>query len=107
MAKRIINEKGFKVIKLTPVEAQAIGFGFQDETDFELICDTCNELMITQDCYYVACLNSALCSECFEEWYDDAIRYPEDIRWETHKYNDTVRRLEVNCIILEDEEYGR
>lgn len=84
-----------------------IGFGFQDETDFELICDDCNALMREEDCYYVACLNRALCEECFNEWYDSAERYPEDIRWETHKYNDTVRKLEVNCIILEDEEYGR
>ena len=107
MAKNVINEKGFKVIKLNPNEAKAIGFGIQDEINFELICDNCNELMLSQDCYYVAVLNKALCSECFEEWYEDAERYPEDIRWETHKYNDTVRKLEVNCIILENEEYGR
>ena len=107
MAKRIINKKGFKIIKLTPEEARTIGFGFQDETDFELICDNCGELMLLQDCYYVSCLNRALCSECFEEWYKYAERYPEDIRWETHKYNDTVRKLEVNCIILEDLEYGQ
>lgn len=107
MAKKIINKKGFKVIRLTLDEAKAIGFGIQDEDYHELICDNCNELLIAQDCYYVACLNKALCSECFEEWYEDAVRYPEDIRWETHKYNDTVRKLEVNCIILEDEEYGR
>ena len=107
MAKNVINEKGFKVIKLSPNEAKAIGFGFQDEIDFELICDNCNELMLSQDCYYVACLNRALCSECFDEWYDNAVRYPEDIRWETNKYNHTILRLEANGIILEDEEYGR
>lgn len=107
MAKNVINEKGFKVIKLNPVECQMIGFGFQDETDFELICDNCNALMHEVNCYYVACLNRALCEECFDEWYYSAERYPEDIRWETHKYNDTIRKLEVNCIILEDEEYGR
>lgn len=107
MAKNIINKKEFKIIKLTPEEARTIGFGFQDETDFELICDNCNELMLSQDCYYVSCLNRALCSECFEEWYKYAERYLEDIRWETHRYTDTVRKLEVNCIILEDLEYGQ
>ena len=107
MAKNVINEKGFKVIKLNPVECQMIGFGFQDETSFELICDNCNALMREEDCYYVACLNRALCAECFNKWYDNAERYPEDIRWETNKYNMTVRKLEVTCIILEDEEYGR
>lgn len=107
MAKNVINQKGFKIIKLNPQECKLIGFGFQDETDFELICDNCNELILSQDCYYVACLNRVLCSECFERWYEYAERYPEDIRWETHKYNDTVRRLEVNCINLEEFNYGK
>lgn len=107
MAKRIINKKEFKVIRLTVEECKAIGFGIQDEDYHELICDNCNELLITQDCYYVAVLNRVFCSECFEEWYQSAERYPEDIRWETNKYNMTVRKLEVNCITLEDLEYGR
>ena len=107
MAKRIINKKDFKIIRLTVEECKTIGFGIQDEDYHELICDNCNELLITQDCYYVAVLNRVLCSECFEEWYEDAVRYPEDIRWETNKYNMTVRQLEVNCITLEDLEYGQ
>ena len=107
MAKRLINNKEFKIIRLTAEECKAIGFGIQDDDYHELICDNCNELLITQDCYYVAVLNRVFCSECFEEWYETAERYPEDIRWETNKYNMTVRKLEVNCITLEDLEYGQ
>lgn len=107
MAKNVINKKGFKIIKLNPVECQIIGFGVQDEGYFELICDNCNALMREEDCYYVACLNRVLCEECFNEWYDSAERYPEDVRWETNKYNHTILSLEANCIIIENEDYGR
>jgi hypothetical protein len=87
MAKNVTNEKGFKVIALKPEECRQIGFGFQDETDFELICDNCNEL-INNELYvfYVCALNRVLCKSCFQDWYEDAVRYPEDTRYEDNKY---------------------
>lgn len=87
MAKNVTNEKGFKVIALKPKECQQIGFGFQDETDFELVCDNCNEL-INDELYvfYVCVLNRVFCKQCFQNWYEDAVRYPEDIQYEDNKY---------------------
>lgn len=87
MAKNVVNEKGFKVIALKPEECKQVGFGFQDETDFELICDNCNEL-INNELYvfYVCVLNRVFCKECFQNWYEDAVRYPEDTRYEDNKY---------------------
>lgn len=87
MAKNVINEKGFKVIALKPKECQQIGFGFQDETDFELICDDCNELLNDElYVFYVCVLNRVLCKECFQEWYESTVYYPEDARYENSKY---------------------
>lgn len=105
MAKRVINDKGFKVIKLNPSECQKIDFGLDTETSYQLICDNCNSLIYV-DCYYVAVLNRILCEECFDEWYDSAEHYPEDARWETNKYNHTILRLEAHCITIEEEYYG-
>ena len=87
MAKNVVNEKGFKIIALKPDECKQIGFGFQDETDFELICDNCNTL-INDELYvfYVCVLNRVFCNECFQEWYEDAVYYPEDARYENNKY---------------------
>ena len=95
MAKNVINEKGFKVIALKPNECQQIGFGFQDETDFELICDNCNEL-INDELYvfYVCVLNRVFCKQCFQEWYENAVYYPEDVRYENDKYENVKALIE-------------
>lgn len=106
MAKNVINEKGFKVIALKPDECKQIGFGFQDETDFELICDDCNEL-INDELYvfYVCVLNRVLCKECFQEWYESAVYYPEDARYENGKYEyinsliSSSKNIDYNIII--------
>ena len=106
MAKNVINEKGFKVIALKPEECKQIGFGFQDETDFELICDYCNEL-INDELYvfYVCVLNRVLCKKCFQEWYESAVYYPEDSRYENSKYEyinsliSSSKNIDYNIII--------
>lgn len=106
MAKNVINEKGFKVIALKPDECKQIGFGFQDETDFELICDDCNEL-INDELYvfYVCVLNGVLCKKCFQEWYESAVYYPEDARYENDKYEyinsliSSSKNIDYNIII--------
>ena len=97
MAKNVINEKGFKVIALKPKECQQIGFGFQDETDFELVCDNCNEL-INDELYvfYVCVLNGVLCKSCFQEWYENAVYYPEDSRYENDNYEYIKSLIESN-----------
>ena len=95
MAKNVVNEKGFKILAMKPEECKQVGFGFQDETDFELICDNCNEL-INNELYvfYVCVLNRVFCKECFQNWYEDAVRYPEDIRYEDNKYESIKSLIE-------------
>lgn len=90
MARNIINEKGFKIIGLTPDECKNIGFGFQDETDFELICDNCNNFLNdNNEVYYIPVLNRVFCKECLINWYLSATYYPEDAKYESMKY-DTI-----------------
>jgi hypothetical protein len=95
MAKNVINEKNFRILALKPDECRQIGFGFQDETDFELICDDCNEL-INNELYvfYVCVLNRVLCKSCFKEWYENAVSYPEDARYENIKYENVKALIE-------------
>jgi hypothetical protein len=95
MAKNVINEKNFRILALKPEECRQIGFGFQDETDFELICDDCNEL-INNELYvfYVCVLNRVLCKSCFKEWYENAVYYPEDARYENIKYENIKALIE-------------
>lgn len=103
MAKNVTNEKGFKIIALKPDECKQIGFGFNqdyfdgigDEEVYELLCDDCNKL-INNELYvfYVCVLNRIFCKECFQNWYEDAVRYPEDARYENNKYESIKALIE-------------
>lgn len=42
------------------------------------ICDNCNEEM-EGEVYLIFILARALCKECFEEWQERSVKYPEDI----------------------------
>ena len=114
MAKNVINEKGFKVIALKPDECKQIGFGFKqeyfdgigNEEVYELICDDCNKLLNSElYVFYVCVLNRVLCKECFQEWYESAVYYPEDARYENGKYEyinsliSSSKNIDYNIII--------
>ena len=99
MAKNVINEKGFKVIALTPNECFQIGFGAY----YELICDNCNSIIIDYDeVYYIPVLNRIFCQQCLVDWYDNATYYPEDKRYEDRKYEMLIANLKANNIVIEE-----
>lgn len=106
MAKNVINEKGFKVIALTPNECFRVGFGYYSGVINELVCDNCNEIINNHnEVYYIPVLNRVFCKECFVNWYENAERYTEDARWETRKYNAFVSKAEHEGITLVEINY--
>lgn len=90
MARNVNNEKGFKILGLTPAECFEIGFGFVAGINPELICDNCNKLLNQEkEVYYICVLNRIFDKDCLVEWYNASTYYPEDSRYESLKY-DTV-----------------
>ena len=87
MATIINNEKGFKIIKLSPKEALVhAGFGI----GCELVCGNCNEAFFIDDeaeLYYIAVLNMVFCKSCYEEWINNTTYYPEDSAIELKRFN--------------------
>lgn len=104
MAKNVINEKGFKVIALTPKECGLIGFGIIYDLFYELICDSCNELLNEhKEVYYIPVLNRVFCKDCFVKWYESAKVYPENKRYETQYYDYVVSNItNKGCEFTED-----
>ena len=94
MAKKYDNDKGFLVIEMSYEEARDIcGFGidFVDKEtglvyDHNLVCDNCNN-SVTDNVYYVAVINRALCKECCDDFIKNIDRSPEDIPYEKRHYN--------------------
>lgn len=83
MAKVIKNEKGFHIIKMNRLEAVCdCNFGI----DNVLICDDCNKECFDEELYYIAVLNMIFCKKCFEDWYNKAINYPEDKKYERDNF---------------------
>ena len=75
-------DKGYVVYKMRNIDAIQIFNGFG-------ICDSCNKL--TRYGYYIPILNWYKCEECFNEWKENCIYYPEDIWFEDRyvKFVDT------------------
>ena len=77
--KDIVTEKGFLVMEVSREELiSALG---------ELtmgVCDFCTDS--PEVGYYVAVINQWLCKDCYEEWYERAEHYPEDIKFEERNY---------------------
>lgn len=99
MAKNVINEKGFKIVALTPGECRTVGFGFQyvnyGKMCHELVCDNCNEELSKHDeVYYVSVLHRVFCKECLTDWYDNATYYSEDKDYEDKKYSNILHSIE-------------
>lgn len=90
MAELIKNDKGFKVIKLSVGEAASIGFGLYGSGT--CICMHCNN-PILGDIYYPVVLNDTMDKECYEEWYKDAINYPEDRQYEERSFQRVAKLL--------------
>ena len=50
----------------------------------EGVCDSC--LSSPENGYYVAVLNQWFCEECYRQWYESAVYYPEDRGVEINNY---------------------
>lgn len=80
---KIENDKDFLVIEMSWEEAQRCNFGIPGEG---CICMHCNRI-IKEPIYYIAVLNDTMDKECFDEWYENAVNYPEDRVIEKHNFN--------------------
>lgn len=89
MAKQYQNDKGFLIIEMLPYEAELIGFGLREGC----VCMHCNNI-IKNNIYYIACLNDVMDKECLDEWYENAIRYKEDIPYEQRHFDNVMRMLQ-------------
>ena len=77
MARLINTEKGFKVIEMAPEEARQLGWGVAEGC----VCTFCNKI-INGTIYYVPALRDTMDKECYDDWYKDAVYYPEDAKTE-------------------------
>lgn len=91
MAKQIEAGK-FLVIECTAGE-------LMDAVDSDIcICDWCGRAYLPSDkgCY-IAVLNHWYCKECYEEWIERAIYYPNDADVERRNFEFYAPRLGVKC----------
>lgn len=77
MASIVNNDKGFKVICLSPIEAFKLGWGN--------ICMRCNG-KVHKELYYIAVLNDVMCKYCYKEWLEEAKHYSEDTPIENRNF---------------------
>lgn len=91
MARIVNNDKGFKVIALSPVEVRSLGWGCSEG----LICMNCNGI-IKKEAYYVAVLNDVMDKKCYEEWLKSATYYSDDKPVEDRNFNYYAERLGLN-----------
>ena len=92
MAELVKNDKGFKVIKLSADEASKLGWGISGSGT--CICMHCNNLILG-DIYYPVVLNDTMDKECYEEWYKDAVNYPEDRKYEESAFRRVAKLLNL------------
>ncbi len=107
MAKNVINEKGFKIIALSPNECDEIGFGVYFVKNgnhyWELVCDNCNKLLNKEEeVYYILALNRIFDKECLKDWYASATYHQEDAYYEAIKHEMLIANLKANNIVIEE-----
>lgn len=94
MAKKYNNDKGFLVIKMSIREAAFIcNFGSITSSGIPVIIDDNTNEVIQGNTYYVAALNRVFGKEGYEDWYQNATRYEEDIPYEKRHFNYYAERL--------------
>lgn len=85
MARIIEVDKSFRIIEVTESEVKNKIGGFG-------ICDSCNGFF--GKFKYIAVLNSCYCQECFDKWYNTAVYYPEDKKYEEMCYDRMLKMLD-------------
>jgi hypothetical protein len=86
MAKVIENQKGFKVIELSLTEVNKAFGGLG-------ICDCCNNASFKHN--YIAVLNQCYCPECYTDFNERAIYYPEDSNVEDKNFEYAKKKLKL------------
>ena len=86
------NNKGFKVLQLTPKESLLLNFGVIENNQHLVICAGCNN-SCNDSIYYISVLNDCMCENCFKEWLEDATYYIEDKHFEDQMFNHYYMRL--------------
>ena len=96
MAKKYDNDKGFLVIEMSIREAAFIcNFGVITSNGIPVIIDDNTNEVIQGNIYYVAALNHVFSKESYEDWYENATRYKEDISYEEKHFNYYAKRLGI------------
>lgn len=96
MAQIYKNDKGFRIIQMTHLEATLdCEFGIRTSRfTSNIICDTCNKLIDGfEDIYYVAVLNQCLCKECCDNFIKKFNKPKEDEAREEKYYNRYIKLL--------------
>ncbi len=92
MSKIVENSKGFKVIAISDRECKEKIGGLG-------ICDDCNKDF--QTAFYVAVLNHSYCQECYDSWMTNAIKFPEDRKYEEENFNRMKETLATDVFDME------
>ena len=88
MAKKYDNDKFFLVIEMSIREAAfTCNFGYIIPNGIPVIIDDNTNEVIQGNVYYVAVLNRVFGKESYEDWYENATRYKEDIPYEEKHFN--------------------
>ena len=96
MAKKYDNDKGFLVIEMSIREAAFIcNFGVITSNGIPVIIDDNTNEVIQGNIYYVAALNHVFSKESYEDWYENATRYKEDIPYEEKHFNYYAEKLGI------------
>lgn len=93
MAELVKNDKGFKVIKMSKDETSKLGWGISSSG--ACLCMDCNRV-IPGDIYYLAVLNDTMDEKCYEEWYKNAVNYPEDRKYEDRSFRRVANLLNLD-----------
>ena len=92
MAKKYDNDKDFLVIEMSIREAVfTCNFGYI----IPVIIDDDTNKVIRGNVYYVAALNRVFGKESYEDWYENATRYKEDIPYEKKYFNYYAEKLGI------------
>lgn len=96
MAKKYDNDKGFLVIEMSIREAAfTCNFGIITSNGIPVIIDDNTNKVIQGNVYYVSVLNRVFGKESYEDWYENAIRYEEDIPYEEKHFNYYAKRFGI------------
>ena len=96
MAKKYDNDKDFLIIEMSIREAAfTCNFGYIIPNSIPVIIDDNTNEVIRGNVYYVAALNRAFGKEGYEDWYENAIRYEEDIPYEEKHFNYYAEKLGI------------